>query len=399
VNDSTPAVSWRHAVRPLLPVLLGVFVLCVALLLWALAGPISGLRPVGDGNDPTTYGFDLSNDRFDGGILVASGHARDFLVALDSPETTPGIQMGDVNRQQRGKEIVTTDRVVGVTVGGESRAYPVSLLNAHEVVNDELGGVPIAIVFSPLADAPVVFDRRLGDRVAQFRVSGLLLDSTLLIYDDREPTEEPSLFCPLRGMAVTGEAAAADTRLVMLPGVQLVAWREWLSLHPTTTVARRDPATARRYREFSYRRYLDGAGPIFPIGRAVPADGPPPMAAMILIEHGEHRRLWRVDQLLRNPARRTTVSLGDATIDLVADSATSTVRVDAPRDVILRHGLWFALHAADPSVAELLERDDRESRSLRTRQPATSEASDDHASHDERARSDDFRTDELGRRR
>jgi len=326
--------------------------LCAALVLWALAGPISGTRPVGDGSDPTTYGFDLSSDRFDGAVLAASGHARDFLVALDDPEVTAGIEMTQVNRRQRGKEIVTTDRVVGLTVGGESRAYPLSLLNAHEIVNDTLGGVPIAVTFSPLADAPVVVDRRLGDRVAQFRVSGLVLDSTLLIYDAEEPVERRSLWSPLRGQAVSGPAAAAEQQLVRLPDVQLVAWRDWLATHPNTTVARRDPATAGRYKKLDYQRYLDGPGPIMPVGRMPPAGEPKAMAPMIVLMRGDDTLLRSVDALVAG-GPRIDAKIDGEPVSFVPDEATGTVRIEAPAGTLILHGLWFALHSAEPTVAAL----------------------------------------------
>jgi phosphatidate phosphatase APP1 len=63
------------------------------------------------------------------------------------------------NKAERIKYAVSTDRVIGITVNGESRAYPLKLMNVHEVSNDTLGGVPIAVTYSPLCDSAVIFNR------------------------------------------------------------------------------------------------------------------------------------------------------------------------------------------------------------------------------------------------
>ena len=108
--------------------------LAIALLAWAFAGVLRGHRPRGDGHDIASYGFDLSNQRTDGGALVASGNPRDFLPALDAPATMAGFEMLDYNAKRRDKYVVTDDRVIGLVVNGKARAYPVQVLNVHEVV-------------------------------------------------------------------------------------------------------------------------------------------------------------------------------------------------------------------------------------------------------------------------
>ncbi len=177
------------AVRPSLTFRSGGWVIalaCVLVLLilaWAFAGIFIGRHPKGDGQSVNTYGFDLSNLQTNGGAFVASGNSKDFLRSLDQPKVLPGHEMLAYNAKLRSKYVVTADRVIGVQINGKSRAYPLNLMNVHEVVNDELAGVPIAVTFSPLCDSAIVFDRRVNGEPLQFGVSGLLLDSNLVMYD------------------------------------------------------------------------------------------------------------------------------------------------------------------------------------------------------------------------
>jgi len=155
-------------------VILAGLVLVCAFLGWALSGIFVGDRPVGSGNDPAAYGFVLEPLRAERGWLVGSGSPRDFLPSLDAPTVMRGSEMLRWNDEHRTKYLVSTDRVAGIVVGGEARAYSLAVLNAHEVVNDTLGGVPIAVSYSPLTDSLVVFDRRVDGAERTFHVSGIL---------------------------------------------------------------------------------------------------------------------------------------------------------------------------------------------------------------------------------
>ena len=94
----------------------------IAVLGFALAGLLAGERPLGDGRDPATYGFDLSGLAAGPGVVSGSGNPRDFLQPLTVTTTMPGASMAQWNATQRAKYVVSTDRVVGLTLGGESRA-------------------------------------------------------------------------------------------------------------------------------------------------------------------------------------------------------------------------------------------------------------------------------------
>ena len=289
------------AVRPSLTFRSGGWVIALAgvlvllILAWAFAGIFTGHHPKGDGQSVNTYGFDLSNLQTNGGAFVASGNPRDFLRSLDQPKVLPGHEMLAYNAKLRSKYVVTSDRVIGVEINGKSRAYPLDVMNVHEIVNDELTGVPIAVTFSPLCDSAVVFDRRVNGEPLQFGVSGLLLDSNLVMYDkqaevaaqprinsqDAKPATQDginsdqaqlvaaaspsSLWSQMAGKAIAGPALGKT--LTQIPNVNVCTWKHWLAMHPTTEVILPDPQDEQRMKSFSYSRYLLSPRIDFPIGR------------------------------------------------------------------------------------------------------------------------------------
>jgi hypothetical protein len=289
--DIRPSLTFRSGGWVI--ALAGVLVLLI--LAWAFAGILMGHRPKGDGQSVDTYGFDLSNLRTNGGAFVASGNPRDFFQSLDQPKVLPGHEMLAYNAKLRSKYVVTADRVIGVEINGTSRAYPLNVMNVHEVVNDELAGVPIAVTFSPLCDSAIVFDRRVNGKPLQFGVSGLLLDSNLVMYDKQPdvvaqtslnsqdakpaiqvsvnadqspPVSVPSassLWSQMAAMAIAGPAGG--TTLAQIPNVNVCTWKHWLATHPTTEVILPDAQDEKRMKKISYSRYLLNSKVEFPIGR------------------------------------------------------------------------------------------------------------------------------------
>ncbi len=100
--------------------------------------------------------------------------------------------------------------VIVVEVDGDARAYPTSILLRHEIVDDVVGATPLAITFCPLCNTAIVFDRRVGDRVLTFKVSGNLRNSDLVMYD----VETESWWQQITGEAIVGEFAGTSLPFV-----------------------------------------------------------------------------------------------------------------------------------------------------------------------------------------
>lgn len=153
------------------------------------------------------------------------------------------------------------DGVFGVYLGGEARAYPLRILDWHEMANDVVGGVPVALAYCTLCGSGVLFDARAGGRRFEFGSSGFLFRSNKLMYDRQTKT----LWNHLTGEPVIGELAGSGVRLKRLP-VVITSWGEWRRQHPRTTVLSLDTGHSRSYRAgAAYGRYFASSGTMFPV--------------------------------------------------------------------------------------------------------------------------------------
>ncbi len=139
------------------------------------------------------------------------------------------------------------DLVVGISREQEARAYPLRILNWHEIVNDELGG-PLLITYCPLCRSAIVAERRAGGEETRFGVSGLLFRNALVMYD--EATE--SRWSQILSQAIQGELTGE--RLEILPSA-LTTWGEWQESHPETVVLRPPPDSSTISRGSGTRDY------------------------------------------------------------------------------------------------------------------------------------------------
>lgn len=222
-----------------------------------------GPRPVGDGQHAESYGFALEPCLVPRERLVSSGMPRDGLSALVEPPTWTLPQV-EVAAGRYRKLLVPGDRVIGIRLGGQARAYPLRLLVWHEVVNDTLAGVPIAVTYNPLCDSAAVFRRAVAGHTLTFAVSGLLYDSNLLMYDRQPKSRRESLWSQLLFKAIAGPAASAGATLEVLP-ISVERWGDWRRDNPETTVLAPDPRLAERYSSDPYTSYFGSDQLRFPV--------------------------------------------------------------------------------------------------------------------------------------
>jgi hypothetical protein len=229
---------------------------------------------VGDGRTVASYRFDLSRMTVPIDRIVASGAVKDGVPALTAPASWTLADLDADAQKRRGKLLVSGDRVVGLSLGGQHRAYPLRFLVWHEVVNDTLGGVPIAVTYSPLSDSVAVFRRTVHGEVLELGVSGLLYDSSLLMYDRRPGAAGESLWSQLLARAVSGPEAAAGAVLATVP-CSVTTWSDWRALRPETTLLAPDPRTSEEYKREPYGSYFGSDILRFPVAPLPPLGGPP----------------------------------------------------------------------------------------------------------------------------
>ncbi len=138
--------------------------------------------------------------------------------------------------------------VLAVVHNGETKVYPTRILLAHEIVNDVVGGEPMAITFCPLCGSGIAVLRRIGNNTVRFGVSGVLYNSDLVMYDDA--TE--SLWSQIDGRAIAGPATGREFETIPLT---MARWGQWRRSHPESLVLSRDTGFDRTYDRNRYEEY------------------------------------------------------------------------------------------------------------------------------------------------
>ncbi|ESQ16490.1 MAG: hypothetical protein N838_26240 [Thiohalocapsa sp. PB-PSB1] len=197
----------------------------------------------------TKNGFDLSGSLVPAHEIRGGGPVRDGIPSIDAPKFVPAHDADFLDAE---------DRVLGLIRNGQARAYPIRIMNWHEIVNDRLGGTPIAVTYCPLCGTGVAFRAQAGSQELGFGVSGLLYNSDMLLYD----RDTESLWSQIKKQAITGPMKGR--RLEMLP-LTHTNWRAWLREHPGTEVLSTDTGYRRDYTRYPYGGYETERGLYFPV--------------------------------------------------------------------------------------------------------------------------------------
>jgi len=182
-----------------------------------------------------------------GGVVV------DGIPALDNPKLIPPGAAGYLNAD---------DSVFGVEINGDARAYPLRIVNWHEMVNDTVGGIPVSLAYCTLCGAGILFDGRVSgrDRPFTFGSSGLLYRSNKLMYD----RQTDSLWNQFTGRPVVGPLTRSGIELRVLP-VTLTTWSQWRQRHPETQVISLETGFRRDYGPgVAYHDYFASPDLMFP---------------------------------------------------------------------------------------------------------------------------------------
>ncbi len=247
-------------------------ILCQALLLTlataALAGPEDAWRYEWPDTDFSKHSVDL-------GDIMSGGPPKDGIPSIDEPKFVAVAE---------SKDLAPTEPVVGLTIEGDARAYPLRILTWHEIVNDVVGGVPVAVTYCPLCNSAIVFDRRVDGTATEFGTTGKLRNSDLVMYD--RATE--SWWQQFLGQAIVGERTGTLLRIIP---ARLESWERFAARHPKGKVLVPNNPGMRSYGMNPYAGYDSSARPF--LYRGAMPEGIAPLARVIKV--GE--QAWALDSL------------------------------------------------------------------------------------------------------
>lgn len=176
--------------------------------------------------------------------IFSGGPPPDGIPPIDDPVYAPISEIDFIDDDSEG--------VVVVEINGEVKAYPIQILIWHEIVNDEVGGVPVTVTYCPLCNSALVFERQFGDRLLDFGTSGELYQSALVMFD----RQTESLWAHFTGQGIVGHYAGAQLQLVP---AQTLGWGSFVEAFPDAEVLTLDTGADRPYGENPYVGYDDAS--------------------------------------------------------------------------------------------------------------------------------------------
>lgn len=203
--------------------------------------------------------------------IQSGGPPKDGIPAIDTPQFT---RAGAVDWLGEREPLIL------VSIGGETRAYPLQILIWHEIVNDDVGGTPVAVTFCPLCNTSIVFDRRLDGTVYTFGTTGKLRDSDLVMYDRQTET----WWQQFSGEAIVG--TLVGTKLEQI-ATRIVSWAELRREHPDALVLNRHTGFVREYGSNPYAGYDDIESPPIFATRNDDDTRLPPKERVVYVEIGD----------------------------------------------------------------------------------------------------------------
>lgn len=255
--------------------------------------------------------------------VVWGGVGVEGIPALDRPRAIPAAE---------ARYLSDSEPVFGVSLGGERRAYPLRILDWHEMVNDEVGGEPVTISYCTLCGSAVLYSTRTPAGGAYtFGTSGLLYRSNKLMVD----RQTLSLWNNLTGEPVVGRLARSPVRLPVLP-LTRTTWKDWRTRHPGTTVLALDDEAARRW-GYDYRPGMADrrrSGVSFPVWQK--SDALDPKDEVFAVRLSGAAKAYALEAVLKE--RVINDRLGEESLVVVGDPASGAVRAYRRRDRTFRPG-------------------------------------------------------------
>ena len=246
--------------------------------------------------------------------ILSGGPQKDGIPSIDDPRFVSA---------RDEKTLGEREPVIRLAIGGDVRAYPLRILIWHEIVNDVVGGLPVAVTYCPLCNSAIAFDRRIEGKAVEFGTTGLLRNSDLVMYD----RESESWWQQFTGEAIVGKHTGRT--LTMIP-TRVEAFGRFRRRSPEAKVLVPNDPGQRPYGRNPYVAYDSRARP-YPLYDGALPDDVPAMARVVVVREGGRPR-GVLMSLLRKKGR---MMLGDVELSWQAgqNSALDSAEIASGRDV------------------------------------------------------------------
>ena len=222
--------------------------------------------------------------------IYSGGPPRDGIKSIDHPEF--------ISNQEAGEILDLREPVVVVSMGSETKAYPLRILLYHEIVNDEINGTPLFVTHCPLCNTAIVFEREVDGVILEFGTTGRVRDSNLVMYD----RQTESWWQQFTGDAIVGELSGTQLEFV---DSQIVSFKQFKESYPKGLVLSQDTGFRRFYGKTPYPGYDNLSGIPFLFKREIDFRLPPLERVLALLGNAQSN-IYSFSYLNNNPLINTS---------------------------------------------------------------------------------------------
>ncbi len=184
--------------------------------------------------------------------VLSGGPSKDGIPSVDNPVFGTTQEIGFLDDD---------DLILGIKIGNTVKAYPHPILDWHEIINDEVAGHHIAIIYCPLTGTGIGWDRRINGQLTTFGVSGLLYNSNIIPYDRATDSNWSQMLLQSVNGNLMGSPAGTYTLLE-------TSWKTWKALFPDSEVVTDATGFDRDYRSYPYGSYQTDSSLLFPVSES-----------------------------------------------------------------------------------------------------------------------------------
>lgn len=276
-------------------------------------------------------GFVLEDLTVPRASVVEGGPVRDAIRSVDAPRFVS---------PDEARWVAADTPIIGVAMDGKARAYPVHLMEWHQIVNERVENSSWIVVYDPLTDIAGAWRSNSTRSPDSFGVSGLLDGFGFLLFD----RATSSLWSPLSGRAISGPRAGEE--LVPIR-VRVETMGRWLARHPDTLVLALPDRDHIDYRLSPYSSYWVSED--VPLALTARDDRFHPKEVVLGVEWGDRSRAY-IASIVTRAGGRIVDELGSQRIRIAYDGASGTFFYEAPEEIRVQSAYWFAWKNSHPST-------------------------------------------------
>jgi len=280
-------------------------------------------------------GFDLENALIPAEEIKPEGAGRDGIPSIDTPIFKRAVDYSFFDEDTY---------VLGITHRGVAKAYPIPILNWHEIVNDFMDSTPIVVTYCPLCNSGAIYEANIGGMRATFGVSGLLYQNDLLLYDRRSK----SLWSQIMGKAISGSLSGQQLSRFHIQHTTLGAWKRE---QPETLVLTTRTGFVRNYEQSPFQEYENNDEIYYPPRNR--SDLFPAKERVIGVRVGDHVKAYPFPELASHPELIIRDTFKGQALHIHYDVLNDVAKVTDEQGTLYPSSTmyWFAWYAFHPKTA------------------------------------------------